>query len=188
MIRSLAVLLTGVLFAGCGSAAEPPPKLDLLSGTKVGEMAERELEDAHPGMAPGTVTCPDLDWELGASVRCVQVAELGDGRQVSIGGTVSVVDLEDGGRLHVKLDETVAEFGISSEFLSADLATLARQRLLPAPTSVRCPYLSGPVGTTVRCRLVHDGRTKVVLARVTARAPEENATSYEFDWRLFGRR
>lgn len=176
-----AILLV-VLLAGCGGAPEPPLEIDRLSGAEVGAMAERELEAAHPAMAPGIVTCPDLDWELDASVRCVQVAELSGGRQVTIGGTVTVTDVSGGGRLHVELDDTVAEFGITGAYLGSDLEARARDRLDPDPTSVRCPYLSGPVGTTVRCRVVHQGRTAVVLARVTALDPERHATSYVFDW------
>ncbi len=177
-----AILLV-VLLAGCGSPSEPPLEIDRLPGAQVGEMAERELEAEYPAMAPGTVTCPDLDWELDASVRCVQVAELSEGRQVTIGGTVTVTDVTGGGRLHVELDDTVAEFGITGAYLGADLETRARARLDLDPTSVRCPYLSGPVGTTVRCRVVHQSRTEIVLARITALAPERHATSYVFDWK-----
>jgi len=176
-----AILLV-VLLAGCGSPSEPPLEIDRLPGAQVGEMAERELEAEHPAMAPGTITCPDLDWEVDASVRCVQVAELSEGRQVTIGGTVTVTDVTGGGRLHVELDDTVAEFGITGAYLSADLETRARDRLDPDPSSVRCPYLAGPVGTTVRCSLVHEGRKQIVLARVTALDPENHETSYEFDW------
>jgi hypothetical protein len=183
-----ALLVPALLLVGCGSAAEPPLQVDYLPGAQVGEMAERELEAAHPAMAPGTVTCPDLDWELGAQIRCVQVAELSEGRVVTIGGTVTVTDVEGGGRLHVELDDTVREFGITGEYLGADLEERARKRLVPEPTSVRCPDLSGPVGTAVRCRVVHEGRTGIVLARVTALAPEQHATSYAFDWKLFDRR
>lgn len=187
-MKAPVLLLISVLLTGCGSADGPTPKRDVLSGVEVGAMAERELEAAHPGMAPGTVTCPDLNWEVGASVRCTQVAELSGGRQISIGGNVSVTDLKDGGRLHVQLDDTVAEFGVSGDYLTADLEVRARSRLRPAPTSVTCPYLSGQVGTTVTCRVVHAGRTKVVLARVTAVVPANHETSYAFDWRLLDRR
>ncbi len=186
--RSLGLLLAGVVLVGCGNEAAPAPAPDFLAGAEVGAMAERELEEAHPRMAAGTVTCPDLDWELGASVRCVQVAELGGGRQVSIGGTVSVTAVEDGGRLRVQLDDTVAEYGVTGEHLTADLLSQARLRLVPPPTSVSCPYLSGPVGTAVRCRLVHNGAQRTVLARVTARDPGEHATSYAFDWKQVDRR
>lgn len=183
-MRSAALLL--VLLVGCGSNAETMPQIDFLSGTKVGAMAERELEAAHPAMAPGTVTCPDLDWELGASVRCVQVAELSGGRQVTIGGTVSVTEVTGGGRLHVELDDSVAEYGITGEHLATELAAQVRAWLRSTPTSVTCPYLSGPIGTTVRCRVVDRGRTRVVLARITALAPEQHATSYAFDWKRSG--
>lgn len=181
-MRILGALLVGLVLTGCGSAGEPAPDIDFLAGSKVGEMAERELERAHPQMAPGTVTCPDLDWELGASVRCVQVAVLSGGRQVSIGGTVSVTEVTDGGRLRVQLDDTVAEYGVAGAYLSEDLARQARTRLRPGPTSATCPYLTGPVGTTAKCRLVHDGRTRGVRVRITALDPENHATSYVFDW------
>lgn len=188
-MRAALVLLVGALLAGCGSTSgTAAPDIDYLPGARVGEMAERELEAAYPRMAPGTVTCPDLDWRVGASVRCLQVARLSGGRQVSIRGTVTVTDLADGGRLHVELDDVVAEFGISSEHLSADLETRARTRLRPAPTAVRCPYLSGPVGTTVRCRVVQEGRAGVVVARVVGRTASRNATSYVFDWKGFDAR
>lgn len=190
------LLVVSLVLAGCGGggdggrdAADPSvvPDIDVLPGAAVGEMAERRLEEAHPGMAPGLMTCPDLDWKVGASVRCYQLAELSDGRQVSIGGTVSVTDVGGGGKLHVQLDDDVAQFGITSTYLTARLTEQAAKRLKHRPGSVTCPYLRGKVGAKATCALVYEGKPEVVIARVTAVDPKENRTSFEFDWTQFSR-
>ncbi|MCZ4500806.1 MAG: hypothetical protein JWQ74_3361 [Marmoricola sp.] len=186
MMRWAFLLAVGLVLAGCGDADVPAtpvavPTIDRLAGARVGAMAERELENAHPGMAAGHLTCPDLRWTVGAAVRCVQVAVLSAGRQVRIPGTVTVTDVAGGGRLHVRLDDRVAEYGVAASYLSSELTEVATRRLGVVPSKVRCPYLSGPVGTTVRCA-VAAGREHVVRARVTSRDDASNATGFTFDW------
>jgi len=99
-----------------------------------------------------------------------------------------VTDVNGGGKLHVQLDDEVASFGVSSTFLSADLTEQAGKRLKNPPASVSCPYLPGKVGAKVTCGILHEGRPKAVVVRVTAVDPEENRTSYFFDWKLFAQR
>lgn len=189
MIRRAGVLLLGLVLtlSGCGDAEteQSPvatPTLDHLPGAEVGAMAERELERAHPGMAPGRLSCPDLRWSVGSSVRCVQLATLSAGRQLRIPGTVRVTDLAGGGRLHVRLDDEVAEYGLAAEYLTSELIRAATRRFGAVPTTAGCPYLSGPVGTTVVCTLVTRDRPRTVRARVTARDDATNATEHVFDW------
>lgn len=185
VIRCCLVLVVGLGTVACGSAPTPTPHLDHLPGARVAEMAERQLEAAHPGMAPGTMQCPDLDWKVGATVRCRQTVELSKGRVLVIPGTVRVTEVDGGGRLHVRLDDAVAAYGITGTHLSADLLVQARRRLRSGDASASCPALIGQVGTTVRCTVGLRGRTGIVLARVTERVPQRYATSCAFDWRRF---
>jgi hypothetical protein len=178
-----------MLLAGCGSTARlvPEPRLTSLPGLQVGTMAERQLEADHPGMAPGRLTCPDLAWKVGAMVRCIQVVVLSGGRQLRIPGTVAVTTTTGGGRLHVHLADEVSDYGVTAEHLAADLRDQASKRLRAAVRKVTCPYLGGPIGTTVRCVLRVHGATRVVLARITDRDPAHNATAYEFVWQPVAR-
>src|SRR5215216_7526592 len=91
-------LLLCLVVAGCGSDVTV---LDEIDGEKVGTMAERELEAQNPRLAPGTLDCPDLDFETDASVQCLRTTELSAGRVVKVMGTVTVTSLSSGGRLHV---------------------------------------------------------------------------------------
>ncbi|MFL6154545.1 MAG: hypothetical protein ACJ72D_00520 [Marmoricola sp.] len=187
-MRAVLLVVAGVLLAGCGAApasVPAPAKIDAVPGKQVGAMAERQLEAEHPGMARGVLTCPDLAWRLRATVRCVQVAVLSGGRRLTIPGTVTVTSVRGGGRMHVRLDDEVAEYGITAEHLSADLRTRAAARW-GRIGRVRCPYLTGPVGTTVACRVTVRGKTRPVAVRVTGRDQARSATTYTFDWRSRG--
>ncbi|RNL60576.1 hypothetical protein EFK50_19870 [Nocardioides marmoriginsengisoli] len=179
-----AALLALLLVTGCGSTTtSETPDIDSIAGSQVGAMAERQLETTHPGMAPGELTCPDLDFEVGSEVRCERVAELSGGRLIRVSGTVSVTSTEGGGRLHVKLDDEVAEFGITGDALEDDLRKRAAAKLKAEPDEVTCPYLTGEVGTKARCRVRLDDKVVVVVAVITGREPEENLTRYRFEWR-----
>jgi hypothetical protein len=180
-LLSIALLPVGLLVAGCGTpSGAATPKMDHLTGERVGTMAEQQLENEHPGMAAGEVTCPDLKWRVGAAVRCVQVAVLSGGRQLRINGTVKVVSLRDGGRLHVELDDHVAEYGITPERLQSDLAAVVLRRVRRAATKVTCPYLSGPIGHSVRCTLHVGGRQAAASATVIGLDAQDYQTSYQF--------
>ena len=173
-------LLAILLVTGCGGTTTPD--IDSIAGSQVGAMAERQLETNHPGMAPGDLTCPDLEFEVGSSVRCERVAELSGGRRIRVLGTVTVTSTDEGGRLHVKLDDEVAEFGITGEALEEDLRPQAAARLKATPDEVACPYLTGVAGSKVRCRIEVDNEVVVVVAVITGLDPENNLTRYRFDW------
>lgn len=149
MIRLLAgVLFLGMLALGCGG---DPPLPDRLRGAAVAAMAERQLEAQNSRLAPGTLSCPDVALEVGASVRCVRTTELSEGRLVKIAGTVSVTSLASGGRLHVAMDRQAQEFGLLGERLAAGVRQWYAQRFGTAPAGLTCPYLRGEVGNRVVC-------------------------------------
>jgi hypothetical protein len=176
-MRRVALAVVALVLAGCGSTATA---VDHLAGTQVGMMAERELEEMHPGMARGSLTCPTLPFRLGASVRCLRVAELSGGRVVRMYGTVAVRSTHDGGELHVAMDDHVTEFGVSSERLQSDLAAVVAKRTNTVPTAVRCPYLAGAPGTSVRCTVQLGKVSTEVAAIVTRTDPATYQTSYRF--------
>jgi hypothetical protein len=172
---SAGALLVALLPSGCGSDG---PALDQLAGHDVGTMAERELEAENPRLAPGTLTCPDLDYRAGASVRCRRTAELSGGRVVEVRGTVEVTSTDSGGRLHVTMDDDVEAFGVSGDDLEADLRRRYVQRFQAEPTAVSCPYLRAVVGQRVTCRLEARGVRHDVEVVVTATHPESYRTDY----------
>ena len=190
-MRSLVLLTAGALLvSGCGgladgqaanSAGRVHPEVTELDGARVGAMAEEQLESDHADLAVGRITCPDLVVEVGSAVRCVRVAELSGGRRIRVLGTVTVTSLADGVRLHVALDDRVAEFGVTGEHLADDLsARLVRHRA--AAVAVRCPYLRGATGTVVRCTVRTGGRTTSVEVVVTGVDPSAQSTRYRFDF------
>jgi hypothetical protein len=168
------VLVAGVA-AGCASDATVPHRL---RGTEVAAMAERRLEQENPGLARGSLTCPDLRWRVGASVRCRRTTELTGGRVVKVAGTVTVTSLAAGGRLHVAMDERAEEFGVAASRLSAEVRGLYRRRFRATPGSLVCPYLLGVVGTTVTCRVEVGGARRDVDVVVTRVDPAAYRTFY----------
>jgi hypothetical protein len=162
--RTGATVLLVLLGAGCGRHVVPP---DSLAGAEVGRMAEHELEAENPRLAPGTLRCPDLDFRVGASVRCLRTADLGQGRVVKVAGTVAVTSLASGGRLHVALDDTAQEFGISGDQVATELRRRYAQLFGGHPGAVECPYLRGAVGNRVTCRVQVGGARRAVDAVVT---------------------
>jgi hypothetical protein len=167
-----------LVLTGCGGRDTAGP--DRLAGSEVATMAERELEAENPRMAPGSLTCPDLAFDVGASVRCLRTTELSEGRVVKVRGTVEVTSLAAGGRLHVALDERAAEFGLAGNHLAAEVRRRYAQRFRVQPDRVDCPYLRGAVGTRVSCRLEADDAGRDVDVEVTAVDQE----SYRTDFRV----
>lgn len=177
-VVSCSVAALGLLLSGCGSSAV---HLDRLAGTRVGTMAERQLEVMHPAMAPGSLTCPTLDFRVGAEVRCFRTADLSGGREVRMLGTVRVTSLRNGGELHIRMDDDVTEFGVSAEQLQRDLAAAVARRTRRTPTKVTCPYLRGAVGRSVQCSLRFGTLPPVAaVATVTGTDPTSYRTTYRF--------
>lgn len=192
-LLSLPAFLAGGVTACGDTAAEvstSSESIDFLPGSRVGELAEQQLEAEHLEMAVGSMACPDLDWKLDAAVRCVKTSELSDGRRVKIGGTVTVTSTSGGGRLHVELDEVAAEFGVDGGHLADAVSAWAREQG-QALSAVDCPYLTGAVENRVRCAVSGAaGRRWVgwVIVEVTAVDAAEYRTEYTLRWPAGARR
>lgn len=181
------IVCTLLGLAGCGGSGGGPDAtasttpIDFLPGARVGELAEKQLEAEHLQMAVGVVTCPDLDWQVGASVRCTKVSELSDGRRVKIPGTVTVTSTENWGRLHVVLDDRAAEFGVDAGYLTREVIDWVTART-GVPEGVDCPYLRGARGAVARCEVRLAGQRRVVTVTVTDVDPEDYRTHYSLGW------
>jgi hypothetical protein len=176
-------LLLVVMLSGCGGGTAAPDRLD---GDSVARMAEQELEAENAGLAPGTLSCPDLDFRVGASVRCVRTTGLSGGRVVKVGGTVSVTTRASGGRLHVAMDQQAREFGLDGDEFVAGVRKRYRQRFGVDPSRLDCPYLHGEVGARVTCRVEAGGSRHDVDVVVTAVDAATYGTSYVLDGRRPG--
>lgn len=184
MLRLLAPILCLTVLAGCSAddvpeAAATP--IDFLPGDRVGELAEKQLEAEHLAIAVGKVTCPDLDWQVNASVRCVKVSELSDGRRVTVPGTVTVTSTENWGKLHIALDDRATEFGVDAGHLTGKVTDWVTSQA-GSPNAVDCPYLTGVVGTIVRCAVTVANEKRVVLVTVTTVDPDDYRTRYALSW------
>jgi hypothetical protein len=169
-VRIACALLVAALPAGCG---EDVVRLDNLDGAKVAAMAERELEAENPGLTAGSLACPDLDFRVGAQVRCLRTTTLPNGRIVKVGGTVRVSSLASGGRLHVAMDGKASEFGLSGAQVAAELRRQYAQLFHAEPGAVDCPYLRGELHATVACHVrvgSHRRRVDAVVAQVDPEA------------------
>lgn len=182
----LAVCL--LLLGGCGSgtSTEPPAKLPAtLAGDRVARMAETQLEAEHPSYPHGTMTCPDLPFEVGRQARCLRTVTLADGRVLRVYGTVAVTSREDNGRLHVRLDGELASYGVGGAWLANDLLNRVLRRYRARPDRVVCPDLAGGAGVSVRCA-VWFGKEKVVsMVRVVGDDPSAQTIRYAFEPGLF---
>ena len=178
---TLLVVLAGA--PGCGAS----PSVDGIPGSRVATMAEYQLEAMHADLASGTMTCPTLDFVVDASVRCVRIARLSGGRQIRVLGTVTVTSTRDGGKLHVRLDDKVAEFGIAADHLDNELRARAQRFLGVAPEDVSCPYLSGLRGTAVQCAVKVRDVQLVTVVKVIGVDPKAYVTRYRFVEPLFDR-
>jgi hypothetical protein len=182
-VRIACVLVVAALPTGCGHAATLP---DRLAGGAVATMAERQLEVENPRLAKGSLSCPDLDLHVGATVRCLRTTALGKGRIAKVGGTVRVTSLASGGRLHVAMDSQAVEFGLTGDQLAADLR---RRRLPRRPTdAVECPYLPARVGARATCHVRADRARRAVDAVVTWVDVEQYDVRYTFRARQTARR
>jgi hypothetical protein len=177
-------LAAGLVLSGCGGN----PSIDSIPGDRVATMADHQLEAMNSGLAPGKMTCPSLDFTVDASVRCVRIAELSDGRQIRVLGTVSVTSTRSGGRLHVELDDKVSEFGITAEHLERELTKRAQRVLGPKTGTVTCPYLSGAPGTSVQCQVSILDTYLLTRITVTGIDKRDYRTRYRFESPLFGPR
>lgn len=174
MTLRIAGLVIGLVLAGCGQGA---PDIDVLDGAEVATMAERELMAENPRMAPGRLSCPDLQFEVGASVRCLRTTELSRGRVVKVAGSVEVTSQDSGGQLHVAMDDEVVEFGLSGDQLASELAS--RYTRGGSAAVVECPYLRGAVGHRVTCQVDVAGERREVVAVVTAVDEQRYATDFK---------
>jgi hypothetical protein len=169
---ALLLAVPGMLVSGCGRDV---PDVEEIAGAQVGAMAERELEAENPRLAPGSLDCPDLDLEVGASVRCERTATLSSGRLVKMLGTVRVTSLSSGGRLHVALDDPATEFGVTGEQVASVLRQQYQRLFHHRPGAVSCPYLLGEVGVHATCTVQVGDRRHAVDAVVS----DVDATDYD---------
>lgn len=176
---ALAFALAGLLTAGCGGEDDETAPMTL-SGERVARMAEDRLEAAHPALSPGSMSCPDLEFEVGATARCARTALLSRGRQVRVLGTVSVTSVDDGGRLHVELDEEATAFGVTGDHLTGQLTERLRLLGKRDVEDVECPELAGVLGERVVCEVSWPGGEGTVRVSVT----EVDAASYETRFRF----
>lgn len=176
MVVARAVLPVVALLAtsGCGDA----DARGTLDAAGVGRMAERELVAENPRMAPGEMSCPALDLEVGESVRCVRTTELSGGRVVEVHGTVEVTSVEAGGRLHVAMDADAARFGRSGDAVATEVRRRYAERWATDPEDVECPYLPGEVGARVTCTCRVGDAGKEVDVVVTKVVEETFDTTY----------
>ena len=186
-LAALPGLALGLALSGCGAS----PSIDSLPGARVATMADHQLEAMHSELAPGTMTCPDLDFTVDASVRCIRVSELEDGIRVEVGGTVTVTSTQDGGRLHVQMDKSNTRIWVTSEQLEGDLRARVGKLVGLAPDKVTCPQLTsgnGFSGTTV-CTVVFGTttlRVRATYAGIGAELPTaSDALPYRFPARIF---
>jgi len=179
----LALVASLAALPGCGTRTS----IDSIPGARVATMAEYQLEAMHSELANGTMSCPRLEFVVDASVRCVRTARLSGGRQIRMLGTVTVTSTRGGGKLHVRLDDVVAEFGIAADQLENDLRARAQVVLGVAPDKVSCPYLVGRTGAAVRCEVTVLGRTLVAPVSVVRVRPSEYRAVYRFSAAVFDR-
>jgi hypothetical protein len=171
------VVLLLLLTTGCGGT---DTSVDVLKGKDVGVLAERQLETQNPTMSPGTLACPDLDFEVGASVRCLRTTELSEGRVVKVEGTVEVTAKESGGKLHIKMDDHAKEFGLAGTYVANGVRQQYARRFHREPGRLDCPYLRGEVGNEITCHLEFAGDSRDVDVVVTAVHPAQYDTDYTF--------
>jgi hypothetical protein len=180
-MRCLWLLALVVALTGCGGSVEVSTKPDRLDGSTIASRANAQLEKENPSMVPGDLTCADVEYEVGATSRCVRTVVLDDGRLVRIGATVTIDRTTGGGHFKVKIDEKAEEFGLTGKAVLAELVKqYARRYGGKAPTGSCPPYLAGKVGTTMTCTLDTSNGRLSVQVKVTNVDPETYTTGYTF--------
>jgi len=182
----VAVPVLGLGLSGCGGT----PTIDSLAGAQVATMADHQLEAVHAKLAPGTMTCPDLDFTVDASVRCTRISELEGGVRVEVRGTVTVTSTREGGKLHVQMDKNNSKVWVTSEQLEGDLRGRVRKLVGVAPDKVSCPQLTSGPGFSGRavCAVVFGSttlRAAATYAGEGAALPPASGPPYRFSAGLF---
>ena len=178
---ALALLMA---LTACGASVEvssEPDKPKQLDGATIASRANAQLGKENPSMVPGDLTCADVDYEVGASTRCVRTVVLDDGRLVRIGATVTIDKVTGGGHFNVQVDQKPQEFGVTGKAVLAELTKqYAAKYGGPPPTGTCPPYLAGKKGTTMSCTLDSSNGKLSVRVIVTNVDPETYTTGYTF--------
>lgn len=152
--------------AGSDDESTNPPTV---SGEKVAEMTDARLMETQVGLLPGTVDCPDLDVEVGASVTCLRTIETG-GVYWTIDVTVEVteVDREDEDfSFHIQVADSLNAYRIRGEWLERRAAREVTTLYGARPTAVDCRDLPRVQGEQRTCSLTVQGERKRMRIRVT---------------------
>ena len=188
----LVVVLVVLVLAGCGAEdhrgsggakgdGESTSNPKTLDGATIAARANKQLEQANPDLAPGDLSCPDVDYEVGATARCMRTVVLDDGRLVRIGATVVIDKVSGSGHFTIRVDDRPTEFGVTGKSVLADLSKqYAAKYGGKRPTGSCPPYLRGKAGTTMTCRLkTRDGKLRIRV-KVSRVDPETYTTEYLF--------
>ena len=176
-VRAVALAVAGLVglagmvgLAGCG--AEPADPVTF-TGDRVARIAEAQLEAQRPALAPGTVSCSDLEFRVGASTQCARTSALSGGRMVRVLGRVTVKSVAAGGMLHVSFAERASAFWLRGAFVAERVRDWLRGRGVSG-AEITCPDLPGEAGRAITCTA---GEADVRVL-VTATQPEEYAVRY----------
>jgi hypothetical protein len=181
-MRRLLVFALALVLTGCGAEVSVGSKKpDELDGATIASRANAQLEKENPSIVHGDLTCDDVQFEVGATARCLRTVVLEDGRLVRIGATVTIDRVSKGGHFKIKVDDRAQEFGLTGKSVFADLAKrYAKWYGGQAPTG-SCPsYLRGEKGTSITCTLDTDEGKLSIIVTVTSVDPKNYATGYTF--------
>jgi hypothetical protein len=181
--RSLSTFLLPLLvvLTACGAHVSVSSKPETLDGATIASRANAQLVKENPHLAPGTLTCADVKYKVGATSRCTRTVVLKDGRVVRIGATVGIDKLTDGGHFKIQVDDKATSFGVTGWAVLADLVKQYRAKYGGRAPQGKCPtYLPGKVGATMRCTLHTPRGTLHVLVKVARVDPGTFATEYLF--------
>jgi hypothetical protein len=186
-LAALLGLVAALGASGCGGS----PAVDSIPGARVATMADHQLEAMHSELAPGTMSCPRLDFTVDAAVRCTRVSELENGVRVEVRGTVTVTSTRDGGKLHVQMDKNNTKVWVTSAQLEGDLRDRASKLVGVTPDKVTCPQLTSGNGFTGRtvCTVLFGTtalQAEATYAGTGAQLPPASAAlPYRFAARVF---
>jgi hypothetical protein len=174
--------------AGCGTQAdrgggdgESSSNPTTLDGTTIAARANTQLEKENPDLVHGELSCPDVEYEVGARARCMRTVVLDDGRLVRIGATVVIDEVTGSGHFTIRVDDRPTAFGVTGKSVLTDLARqYAAEYGGKRPTGSCPPYLAGKAGTTMTCRLnTREGKLRIRV-KVSRVDPETYTTEYLF--------